>query len=173
MVTAAKFAEQAASPIYDGVPYSVLDCQAFVEKVLGDCGCVKSNGARYNWTGSNKMWRVALNWKGTIEQAITQFGVIPPGAWLFTVKNDGGEKDRGYNDKEGNASHVGIYLGNNRYRHSTTGGVQYGTMPDKRWTHVGLCKYLDYNTNNGEIPENAVIDLVINKLEECITMLKG
>lgn len=169
MIKASAFAEQAKSSAYDGIPYSELDCQAFVEKVLGDCGCKKSNGARYNWTGSNKMWRVALNWKGTLAQARAQWGDIPVGAWVFTVKYDGGEKERGYNDNEGNAKHVGIYIGDGRVRHSSTGGVQYAKIDEARWTHCGLCKYLDY----GDAPVDDKISSVIALLEEALKILKG
>ena len=48
---------------YLGVPYSVMDCQAFVEKCLSDCGL------KYDLAGSNAWYReVAKNgWVGTPE----------------------------------------------------------------------------------------------------------
>lgn len=134
MVSADKFVTQARNGGYIGIPYSSLDCQAFVEKVLKDCG------ETHDWRGSNHMWREALSEKGKIKS----WADIPAGAWLFTVKNDGGEKARGYNDSEGNAAHVGIYLGGQDVMHSTTGGVQWDTIASARWTHYGLCKYIDY-----------------------------
>lgn len=94
------------------------------------------------------MWRTALSWKGTIEQARTKFGSIPLGAWVFIVRNDGGEKERGYNDKEGNASHVGIYCRNEReqVRDSTKtsyrDGVGYRQL--QGFTHVGIPKMIDF-----------------------------
>ena len=121
-VTGKKFAEQAKSEEYTGIKYSTLDCQAFVEKVLYDSGCRKQNGSAYNWKGSNSMWRTALSWKGTIEECKAKFGKIPLGAWVFKLKFDGGEKDRGYSDKEGNACHVGIYVGNGQFIHSPHSG---------------------------------------------------
>lgn len=143
------------------IPYSKLDCQAFVERVLRDCGVVR------DWKGSNDMWRNALSWSGTLEECRKAYGDIPIGAWLFTVKNDGGEVSRGYHDKKGNAAHVGIYCGADLgTMHSTTGGVQAGPWPDpKRWTHCGLCKYIDYpvETENSLI---LLIDEAIEKLEQ-------
>lgn len=150
MVNHIDFAEQADSDKYKGIPYSKLDCQGFVEEVLYDCGVRKANGTRYNWKGSNSMWRNALSWKGTIAEAVAKFGAIPRGAWMFTVKRDGGEVERGYHDNEGNASHVGIYIEGSRYRHSTKtktlDGVSYGVM-NGSWTHVGIPKMIDFDTN--------------------------
>lgn len=134
MISAKQFVEQAFNGNYIGIPYSQLDCQAFVERVLSDCG------EKHDWRGSNHMWREALS----VKAKITNEMAIPAGALLFTVKHDGGEKERGYNDNEGNAKHVGIYLGLSRVIHSTTGGVQWDDISRSRWTHFGLCKYVDY-----------------------------
>lgn len=149
MITGNQFAAQAMSEKYTGIPYSKLDCQAFVEEVVKDCGIRKPDGSVYNWKGSNSMWRNALSWKGTIEQARTKFGSIPLGAWVFIVRNDGGEKEKGYTDKEGNATHVGIYCRNEReqVRDSTKtsyrDGVGYRQL--QGFTHVGIPKMLDFN----------------------------
>ena len=92
------------------------------------------------------MWREALSWKGTVEECRQAFGEIPVGAWLFTIKDDGGEKLRGYTDGLGNAAHVGVYTGEGKGSvHSTAGGTQEADFPAKRWTHVGLCSLLDYD----------------------------
>ena len=141
-IRAELFAEAAFAYRDSHIPYSKLDCQAFVERVLKDCGVVR------DWKGSNDMWRNALSWRGTYNDAILKFGKIPKGAWLFTVKNDGGEKARGYNDSDGNAAHVGIYtaLGLGAM-HSSAGGVQECECPSNRWTHVGLAKDVDYTAN--------------------------
>lgn len=150
MITGKQFAEQARSAKYDNIKYSQADCQGFVEKVLYDTGCRKSDGQAYNWKGSNSMWRNALSWKGTLEECRNKYGEIPLGAWVFIVKFDGGEKDRGYNDSEGNAVHVGIYVGNDETRDSTRTSKRDGVgyRPLKDWNRVGLCKYLDYSVNN-------------------------
>ncbi len=134
MISASKFCEQALTGNYIGIPYEKLDCQAFVEQVLKDCG------EKRDWRGSNHMWREALSEKHKITNEMD----IPAGAWLFTIKQDGGEKERGYNDSEGNATHVGIYLGLSRVIHSTTGGVQWDDISRPRWTHYGLAKCIDY-----------------------------
>ena len=136
MVAVQKVVTQALSGKYIGIPYAELDCQALVEKILSDCG------ENHNWRGSNDMWRNAL----TEKHMITNEMDIPAGAWLFTVRYDGGEKERGYNDAEGNAAHVGLYLGFSRVIHSTTGGVQWDDISRSRWTHWGLCKYINYST---------------------------
>ena len=89
---------------YLGTPYSKLDCQAFVEKALSDCGC------SINLPGSNAWYR-RMTWVGTPEDCKKKYGYIPPGAFLYIWKNDGGEVQRGYHDGKGNASHIGIYTG--------------------------------------------------------------
>lgn len=163
MISAVKFTQQAKSDKYNNIKYSQLDCQAFVEKVLYDSGCRKSDGSAYNWRGSNSMWRNALSWRGTLSECKAKYGTIPVGAWAFMVKYDGGEKEKGYDDGEGNATHVGIYVGDNTTRDSTRNtkgrdGVGYRPLSD--WNMVGLCKYLDYNNTNKD-----------NKIDECITLI--
>ena len=104
-------AEQAITGGYVGTAYSRLDCQGFVEQVLKDLGVRKKDGSPYNWRGSNSMWRNYIGWKGTIEECKKKFGCIPQGAFLFLLKWDGKEEEKGYTDGLGNASHVGLYLG--------------------------------------------------------------
>lgn len=162
-VNGTAYAIQAMSDKYTGIPYSKLDCQAFVEEVLKDSGVRKPDGSVYNWKGSNSMWRTDLSWKGTIEQCRTRFGEIPVGAWVFIVKRDGGEKEKGYNDNEGNASHVGIYCRHtfeqvrDSTRTSYRNGVGYRELAG--FTHVGLPKMLIYNEEIPSKPtsENAAL----------------
>lgn len=151
-VQGSTFALQAMSEKYTGIPYSQMDCQAFVEQVLKDCGVRNTDRKAYNWRGSNHMWRDALAWKGTIQECLTRYGEIPCGAWVFIVRNDGGEKERGYDDNEGNATHVGIYC------HSGLDPVRDSTRTAKRdgvgyrdissFTHVGLPYMIIYNEDN-------------------------
>lgn len=142
MIKAENFAYQARNGGYLGIPYKTLDCQGFVERVLKDCGYT------YNWRGSNHMWRDALKWKGTREDYKATYGTdIIPGVWVFGWRNDGGEVARGYKDGEGNAYHVGIYIGNGDVIHSTTGGVQISPMDDKRFNRIGLAKVIDYSAD--------------------------
>lgn len=163
MVTGKQFADQAKSSKYDKIKYSQLDCQGFVEQVLFDSGCRKADGKAYNWKGSNSMWRNALSWKGTISECKAAFGKIPEGAWVFIVKYDGGEKDRGYNDSEGNACHVGIYIGNDKTKDSTRisgkrDGV--GERPLTDWNRIGLCTYLDYGNSNKDNNYSKIHELI-------------
>jgi len=162
MITGDFYASQAMSDRYTGVPYSKLDCQAFVEEVLKDCGVRRADGTPYNWKGSNSMWRTALSWKGTIKECRETFGEIPIGSWVFIVKHDGGEKERGYHDNEGNASHVGIYVRHNleqvrdSTRTNTRNGVGYRMLDG--FTHVGLPKMIDYS--NIPDTESEAIDAI-------------
>lgn len=141
MITAASFILQAKIGNYLGLPYKRLDCQAFVERVLKDAG-----ETGHNWRGSNHMWRDALSER----HADCDFSIIEPpaGAWVFTLKHDGKEVEKGYHDGLGNAQHVGIYLGNGDVIHSTSAGgscVQMDKITSSRWTAWGLCKYIDYS----------------------------
>ncbi len=148
-----RLVHQAFSGGYIGTPYKRLDCQAFIEKVLADCDVKNPETNKpYNWKGSNHMWRDAV----TERTAITPDYDPPKGAWLFTIKNDGGEISRGYHDSMGNAAHIGLYLGNGMVMHSTTGGVQYDKLKSKRWTHWALAKTVSYVTPAGCMCENCI-----------------
>lgn len=153
-VKSSDFAIQAMSERYTGVPYSKLDCQAFVEEVLKDCDVRKPDNTPYNWKGSNSMWRNALAWKGTLDECRTKYGSIPVGAWVFIVKHDGGEKDRGYNDNEGNATHVGIYCRETaeQVRDSTKTSYRNGVgyRPLVGFTHVGIPTMIDFDVSSNE-----------------------
>lgn len=146
--TGQDMAEQAVTGGYVGQPYSKWDCQAFVEQVLKDLGVRKPDGNIYNWRGSNSMFRNHIRWRGTIEECKQKFGCIPQGAFMFLVKNDGGEEERGYHDDLGNASHVGLYVGTSPLPvmdSQPTGGVQYRKL--SIFTHVGLMDMIDYSSS--------------------------
>lgn len=163
MVTGEQFAKQAIDGDYIGIPYSKLDCQGFVERVLADCGIRKPNGTVYDWRGSNSMYRNFQQWRGSIKDAEKAFGSLPIGCLLYTRKTDGGEKEKGYNDNLGNFAHVGIYLGEpHGVIHSTTGGVQWGKYPDKRWNYCSLLAMLDYGCKNSD---NVISDDIIKQLD--------
>lgn len=169
MITADKLCECARDCPHIGEPYEKLDCQALVETLM------KEAGVKYvNWRGSNHMWRDALVWKGSIDEAVDTLNGVPPGALVFTVKQDGGEKDRGYNDNEGNASHVGLYIGDNIVIHSTPPKVTYDVLTNrKRWTHCGLYKYVDYG--NGEMDRQYNIQklrVMLKEMEELLNALE-
>lgn len=146
--TGQDIAEQAVTGNYIGIAYKKLDCQAFVEQVLKDLGVRKPDGSPYNWKGSNSMFRNHIRWRGTIAECKKKFGSIPQGAFVFLVKNDGGEVEKGYHDGLGNASHVGLYVGtapNPCMDSQPTGGVQYRKL--NVFTHVGLMDMVDYSTS--------------------------
>lgn len=172
MVSAVHFADVADDPSYNKYKYNDMDCQKFVERVLYDSGVRKADGSAYDWKGSNSMWRNALSWKGTIAEAVDRFGAIPGGAWAFMLKYDGGEKEKGYNDGEGNATHVGIYVGGGLVRDSTRStktkrdGVGLRSISD--FNMVGLCKYLDYDTGNvnNKSQIKSILDDIENKINE-------
>lgn len=178
MVSAVFFADIADDPKYDKYKYDDMDCQAFVERVLFDSGVHKADGSAYNWKGSNSMWRSALSWRGTVAEAVEKFGCVPDGAWTFILKNDGGEKDRGYYDGEGNATHVGIYVGGGVVRDSTrstkTKRDGVGTRSINDFNMIGLCKYLDYNTGNvhNNISQiKSIIDSIEKELQDMRRLL--
>ena len=98
MITGEQFAEKALTGGYIGIPYERLDCQGFVERVLADCGVRKPNGTVYDWRGSNAMYRNYFQWRGTVKECESKYGMIPQGALVFTRKTDGGEVEKGYHD---------------------------------------------------------------------------
>ena len=145
-------AQQARSGGYVGIPYEKLDCQAFPEKVLADLQVRKPDGSKYNWRGSNSMFRHYISWRGTIEECEKQFGRVPEGAFLFRVVDDDGEVPLGYTDGLGNARHVGLYVGDdlamdsNRYKGNPgRTGVDYVKDWRKKFDHVGLMSMIVYD----------------------------
>ena len=147
--TGADMAEQAITGGYVGIAYSKLDCQAFVEQVLKDLGVRKADGTPYNWKGSNSMWRTHVQWKGTIEDCKKKFGEIPLGSFLFLLKWDGKEAERGYHDGLGNATHVGLYLGTSPLpcMDSSKGRGKVDYCKLNVFTHVGLMDMIDYTSS--------------------------
>lgn len=137
MIDGSSFAQCAYAFCGLGIKYSVLDCQAFVERVLLACG------TRCNYLGSNDMYRHMCTETMTRDQCIRRYGKIPDGALLFTVKRDGKEPAR-YKDGI-NAAHVGINTNRGLgAAESSSGGVKQCRNSLSKWTHVGLCKYIDY-----------------------------
>lgn len=150
-----------------GIPYSVMDCQAFVES------CLKDAGMKINLPGSNAWFREVMKngWVGTPEECKKKFGKVPQGAFLFILEFDGGEKKYGYTDDLGNASHIGIYTGmtgkemvvdsgnpeNSKYNYgdgalhssSSRGCVCTSRFSGKSinggWNRVGIWNNINYN----------------------------
>ena len=177
MYTGIQYGKKSEDPSYNSLKYSQVDCQAFCEKVLKDLGVRKSNGAVYDWRGSNDMWRNAVSWKGTIAEARQKFGQIPVGSWAFMVSHDGGEIPRGYHDDQGNAAHVAIVVNQNQVRDSTKGtgrdGVAYRKLSD--FNMIGLPKMLDFDYTNPNIIEIEAesVKKVKTLLEQIISIIGG
>ena len=184
MKTGKEYAEQAKLSKYDKLTYAQYDCQAFCELVLRDLGVRNSAGGVFNWKGSNDMYRNAVSWIGTIDECRRKYGDIPIGAWAFMWDTTGNEKTRGYYDGLGNASHIGIYIGNNTVKDSTkiknaSGQVirdGVGTRPLSNFQKIGLCKYLDFDGTNPklkiEIDRDEVND-VYKSLSASIKLVEG
>ena len=176
-VSGNEYAKQSNSDKYSGTKYEELDCQGFVEQVLKDCGVRKPDGTAYNWKGSNSMWRNALLWKGTIKECEGIYGRIPLGAWLFIVKQDGGEVARGYHDNEGNATHVAILSREpsqftdcvrDSTRSSKRNGVGYRSLDS--FTHVGLPYMIDYFDDPQTVTKEKVLEalkILTKFVKEC------
>lgn len=136
--------------------YSELDCQGYMEEIFRQCG------KTINYRGSNDMFRNACVWVGTLNEA-KQLGYLQPGAALFILEHNGGEPDRYKADGLGNASHVGMYVGENALRdfdkngswrvcnvvHSSSSmGRVAGSTLKNAWTHVGLWKDVNFGVEN-------------------------
>lgn len=135
-----------------------MDCQGLMEYQL------RQFGVKKNWKGSNDMFRNACDWVGTIAECKKEFGKIPKGAWLFIVEFDGGEVARGYKDGLGNASHVGVYtgIGNGVVHASASRRCVASSTLKNAWTHVGLCKYIDYGNTT---EQNKKIEVTVMEQE--------
>jgi hypothetical protein len=135
---------------YLGVPYSQMDCQAFIEKCLADCGVHK------DLPGSNAWYRECMNhgWVGTPEECVAMYGTVPRGAFLFIMKQDGREPDRYKADGIGNASHIGLVTGVKKgaiHSSASRGCVCESEFHNKTvrnggWNRVGLWDGVDYHT---------------------------
>lgn len=126
-----------------GTPYSVMDCQKFVEWCISQCGI------NIDLRGSNAWYRYVIEhgWVGSPEDCKKKFGCIPKGAFLFIHKFDGGEESKGYKDGLGNASHIGLCTmpkGEGAINSSSSKGCvceskfQGKTIKNGGWNKVGL-----------------------------------
>ena len=144
---------------YLGTPYSAMDCQAFAERCLRDCGL------HMDLAGSNAWYREVMNhgWTGTPEECAKRFGKVPAGAFLFILAYDGREPEKYRKDGIGNASHIGIATGRGEgaiHSSSSRGCVAESrfagkTVPGGGWNRVGLwLERIAYEgiRNGGEAP---------------------
>ena len=164
MINAEEFAK--AGKKYLGTPYSTMDCQAFVEKCMQDCGL------RMDLKGSNAWYR-KMNWTGSPEECKQVFGSIPTGAMLFIWSDDGGEVARGYKDGKGNASHIGIVTHTGKgaiHSSSSRGCVAESEFHDKTirnggWNRIGLFRLFDYGEKINQALSGDKADEVIISME--------
>lgn len=130
--------------VANGMSLDGMDCQGLMEYLLMQCGFTAK---QVGLAGSNAHWRKSLKWKGTVAECKAMFGSVPEGAWLF-IHTDG--HNTKYNDEEGDASHVGAYLGGTTAiaASASRGKVAESTFKGKAinggWNMVGLCKWLNY-----------------------------
>ena len=155
-ITGEQFSELATAydPDITGVqiPYSQLDCIAFVQKVWRDIPAVSSSDVLCSPLGTNTLWRMNVSpypsktfnttdpnlnnptkvlwYKETISDCISEFGGLPAGCLLFHQVGDNDPPvipSQYAGDGIGNFVHVGIYIGNNEVMQS--GGRDSGSVP--------------------------------------------
>lgn len=143
---------------YLGVPYSEMDCQAFVEKCLADCG------KRIDLAGSNAWYREVMQhgWVGTPEECVKNLGCVPAGAFIFILEYNGKEPPKYRDDGIGNASHIGLCTGDKGkggiHSSASRGCVAESefhgkTIPNGGWNRVGLWDQVEYDYSGGDIPD--------------------
>lgn len=160
MVSAEKFAD--AGIKYLGTPYEKMDCQAFIERCMQDCGL------RIDLRGSNAWYR-KMDWTGSPEECVSVFGSVPTGALLFILSDDGGEVDKGYTDGKGNAEHVGIvtHTGKGAIHSSSSKGCvcesefHNKTIRNGGWNRIGLSTLFDYGEKVNQILSGEEVEIVM------------
>lgn len=161
MIDAKEFAK--AGQKYLGTPYSIMDCQAFVERCMADCGLKK------DLKGSNAWYR-EMDWTGSPEECKKVFSSVPTGALLFIWADDGGEVARGYKDGLGNASHIGIVTHTGKgaiHSSSSRGEVAESRFKDKTisnggWNRIGLSQLFDYGAHINSLLSGENTEVIIS-----------
>ena len=142
-----------------------MDCQAFVERCMADCGLSMNLG------GSNSWYR-EMTWTGTPEECLRVFGCIPAGALLFILEPPSASTPARFRgDGVGDASHMGIRTGRGLgaiHSSQSRGCVcesdfRNRTVPNGGWNRVGLYRRFSYGEAvdrrlNGEMPETEASD---------------
>lgn len=158
MIDGKKFAD-AGFPLI-GTPYTVMDCQKFVEK------CAEICGIKIDIAGSNSWYRHIMEHGRVLtpEQCIKELGCVPAGAILFIVEHDGKEPKKFRADGKGNASHMGICTiprGDGAIHSSASHGCvcvskfNGRTIGNGGWNMVGLWDQViyDYTEGGGALPD--------------------
>lgn len=167
-VSALLFAQEGDQ--YIGRSYEDIDCQELAELMLRGVGIQK------NLRGSNAWFR-AMTWTGTPEECRKVYGEIPVGAFLFIWDGNGGEKQRGYSDGLGNASHMGVYIGRMGgaiHASQSRGCVAYSEFKGRSirggWNRVGLWDWMDYGERINGILAGTPSPVSADKGKEVKTM---
>ena len=165
-VTGEIFAQTAYGFKDSGYTYQEYDCVGFTNLVRRTCGL----NNLYN--GTNTLWRNGtLSWQGTIAEALTRFGTMPQGCYLFKIKpetdptyNDPAIPPQYYMDGVGNVTHVGIYtnLGLGVMQSGGYGGtgVHDSSYRSDYWTHLALAPGIDYTIPPNPDPQYDNPDLI-------------
>ena len=135
-----------------GTPYKKMDCQAFIEWCLRKCGMNKDLAGSNAWYREVKRNGVIL----TPEECVRQLGRVPAGAFLFILKQDGGEPAKYKPDGLGNADHIGIVTGRGEgaiHSSASRGCVAESSFKGKTisggWNRVGLWNQVEYDYTGG------------------------
>ncbi|MEA5017061.1 MAG: peptidoglycan-binding domain-containing protein, partial [Candidatus Limiplasma sp.] len=150
--TGAAVAAQAVKAVAEKIPYSRMDCQAFVEEM------VRRAGGSMAYSGSNAMARAAA-WLGSIGNARAE-GKLVPGVGLLIIEEVSDTTPAKYRgDGLGDATHVGLYVGEDALEDVDRDGkrrkcnVVHSGQTMKRvagstlrnaWTHVIWFPEIDY-----------------------------
>lgn len=134
-----------------GMTLKGMDCQGLVEYCLIQAGVPKGE---CGLSGSNAHWR-ACTWRGTPEACKAAFGDVPEGAALFIVSSDNGEPAKYRGDGYGNASHIGLWLGDASIAASQSKGQVVesnfrGRSISGGWNRIGLLPWVDYGLRETE-----------------------
>ena len=145
---------------YIGTPYDEMDCQAFIEQCLKDCG------EKINLPGSNAWYRKCIS-DGCVltpEECKSHIGYVPKGAFLFIVKDASESTPEKYrHDGYGDAYHIGIVTNKDKGAiHSSKSKGQvcqsefHGkTIKNGGWNMVGFWRKVDYGV---DIDDEPIVD---------------
>ncbi len=137
--------------VANGMSLAGMDCQGLVEYLLIKAGVPKSE---CGLAGSNAHYRACL-WTGTPEECKKAFGTIPGGAALFILEASGGEPAKYQSDGIGNASHMGLWLGDTSIAASASRGRVIesnfaGKSINGGWNRVGLLPWVNYGLSESQ-----------------------
>lgn len=166
---AARAVELAKGP---RIGYDELDCQAFVEQCIRDCG------GRLDAAGSNDMVRNHCAWLGTIENARAEGKLLPGAGLLIHEDDESGLPAKYQGDGLGDFSHVGLYVGrdaltdtdhNGKVRecdavHSSASmGRVAGSTLQNGWTHAMLVQEIEYGIETDGLHLSSHAEEIVNE----------